>query len=262
MQRGFSLVELSIVLVILGLLTGGILAGQSLIRAAELRAVSTEYSRYLTAAHSFRDKYFAMPGDFRDATKFWGYQSGAGCVTNSAVSPNPSGTCDGNGNASIDAGAAGSQSGELFQFWSHLARAGLIEGTYTGIAGTANQFDATLAGNLPASRFAQAGWGTRTVAFIDGTAGTDFTGNYGTYFLFGAKAPSSFVWNPIMKPEEQWNLDTKMDDGKPATGKMLAGERPTCTTAVAAAAGATDYAATYALSTTTAVCKFYIREIL
>lgn len=58
-KRGFSLVELSIVLVILGLLTGGILAGQSLIRAAELRAVSTEYSRYATAVQSFRDKYFA-----------------------------------------------------------------------------------------------------------------------------------------------------------------------------------------------------------
>lgn len=60
--KAFSLVELSIVLVILGLLTGGILAGQSLIRAAELRAVSTEYSRYITATQSFRDKYFAVPG--------------------------------------------------------------------------------------------------------------------------------------------------------------------------------------------------------
>lgn len=67
MTRGFSLVELSIVLVILGLLTGGILAGQSLIRAAELRSVTTEYGRWVTAMHSFRDKYMAIPGDMRDA---------------------------------------------------------------------------------------------------------------------------------------------------------------------------------------------------
>ena len=62
-QPGFSLVELSIVLVILGLLTGGILAGQSLIRAAELRSISTDYSRYIAAVQAFRDKYFALPGD-------------------------------------------------------------------------------------------------------------------------------------------------------------------------------------------------------
>lgn len=86
MKHGFSLVELSIVLVILGLLTGGILAGQSLIRAAELRSVSTEQSRWVTAANSFRDKYFALPGDFRDATKFWNLQvSGSGCTSSSGV---------------------------------------------------------------------------------------------------------------------------------------------------------------------------------
>ena len=46
MKQGFSLVELSIVLVILGLLTGGILAGQNLIRAAELRAVTTQINNF------------------------------------------------------------------------------------------------------------------------------------------------------------------------------------------------------------------------
>lgn len=69
--RGFSLVELSIVLVILGLLTGGILAGQSLIRASELRSVSTELQRYSSAIYSFRDQYMALPGDMLNATSFW-----------------------------------------------------------------------------------------------------------------------------------------------------------------------------------------------
>ncbi len=53
---GFSLVELAIVLVILGLLAGGVLSGQSLIRAAELRSVIAEYQRYYTAVKIFNDE--------------------------------------------------------------------------------------------------------------------------------------------------------------------------------------------------------------
>ena len=70
-QQGFSLVELSIVLVILGLLVGGILSGQSLIRASELRSVTTEYQTYVTSLGTFRDRYFALPGDLSNAASFW-----------------------------------------------------------------------------------------------------------------------------------------------------------------------------------------------
>ena len=66
-KNAFSLVELSIVLAILGLLTGGILTGQTLIRAAELRAVSTEFQRYQSAVNTFRDKYFSLPCDIRNS---------------------------------------------------------------------------------------------------------------------------------------------------------------------------------------------------
>jgi prepilin-type N-terminal cleavage/methylation domain-containing protein len=77
-SRAFSLVELSIVLVILGLLVGGVLSGQSLIHAAELRAVTTEYQKYMTAVRSFKDKYFASPGDMNNATSLWGVAAGTG----------------------------------------------------------------------------------------------------------------------------------------------------------------------------------------
>lgn len=82
--RGFSLVELSIVLVILGLLTGGILAGQSLIRAAELRSYITDVQRYPAAVNAFKDKYFAYPGDMANATKFWGALGGDGTGNDAA----------------------------------------------------------------------------------------------------------------------------------------------------------------------------------
>jgi prepilin-type N-terminal cleavage/methylation domain-containing protein len=70
-KSAFSLVELSIVLVILGLLVGGVLAGQSLIRAAQLRAVTAQVGQYAAASKTFRDKYFALPGDLPNATSFW-----------------------------------------------------------------------------------------------------------------------------------------------------------------------------------------------
>lgn len=81
MKNAFSLVELSIVLVILGLLTGGILAGQNLIRAAELRSVTTQLQQYQTALQTFRNKYFALPGDMTKATDFWTSAFGTNCVT-------------------------------------------------------------------------------------------------------------------------------------------------------------------------------------
>jgi prepilin-type N-terminal cleavage/methylation domain-containing protein len=70
--RGFTLVELSIVLVILGLLAGGVLAGQGLIRAAELRSITTDQQRFLIAIRAFRDQYRSLPGDMPNATLVWG----------------------------------------------------------------------------------------------------------------------------------------------------------------------------------------------
>ncbi len=133
-EQAFSLVELSIVLVILGLLTGGILAGQSLIRAAELRAVTTEYQRNLTAIQTFRDKYFAIPGDMRNAQSFWG--SAASCPgTASTTAATGVPTCNGDGNGQVGLNPTAT-SNEKFRFWQHLANAGLIEGSFNGVGGT------------------------------------------------------------------------------------------------------------------------------
>ena len=127
-RNAFSLVELSIVLVILGLLTGGILGGQSLIRAAELRALTTEYQRYFAAVSTFRDKYFALAGDMTNATSFWGKDttSTAQCTSDSGTGGTP-GTCNGNGDGWI-----GTDLRENYRAWQQLSLAGLIEGNYVG----------------------------------------------------------------------------------------------------------------------------------
>ena len=79
MQKAFSLVELSIALVILDLLVGRVLSGQSPIHAAELRAVTQEEQKFLAATHTFRDQYLSLPGDMTNATAFWG-TSTTGCI--------------------------------------------------------------------------------------------------------------------------------------------------------------------------------------
>lgn len=71
-QHGFTLIELSIVLIIIGLIVGGVLVGQDLIKAAELRKVISEVETIKTAINTFKVKYNALPGDFSEATSYWG----------------------------------------------------------------------------------------------------------------------------------------------------------------------------------------------
>lgn len=68
---GFSLVELSVVLIILGLLVGGILAGRNLIHAAEINGTMADMERYVTAYQTFRMKYGCIPGDCHNAEDYF-----------------------------------------------------------------------------------------------------------------------------------------------------------------------------------------------
>lgn len=214
MSRAFSLVELSIVLVILGLLTGGILAGQSLIRAAELRAIPTEVSRFNAAVMAFRDKYFALPGDMSNATKFW--NAAASCPGDHTTPATGTATCDGNGNGFI---SNASNWNETWRAWQHLANAGLIEGSYTGVPGSADAFLGVAGSNMPRSKAAtNAGYAYAVLQNYTVDTTPYFRGNYGNTLHWGGG--NGVDEAPFLKPEEAWNIDTKMDDGKPSTGAM------------------------------------------
>jgi prepilin-type N-terminal cleavage/methylation domain-containing protein len=228
-MRGFSLVELSIVLVILGLLTGGILAGQSLIHASELRSYMADYSRYIAALHSFRGKYFGMPGDITNATKFWGAAdpTPATCKT---TTPTGTQTCDGDGNGAVRESAT---SFENFQAWRQMANAGLVEGSFTGLAGTCGAPGdrcPTPGTNIPITKLNKGGWGLYYVASLSADTGSRYAGRYGNVFYSG-KASNDYADNPFLKTEDAWNIDTKLDDGKPGYGKIksyTATSRPNC----------------------------------
>ena len=253
-RSAFSLVELSIVLVILGLLTGGILAGQSLIRGAELRSVSADIQRYMAASHTFRDKYFALPGDMTNAEKFWGTMATGTC-------PNATGgtgtqTCNGDGNGQLWAATAASTTGESFTFWQHLANAGLVEGSYTGRAGPGTATpgrDSVIGTNAPRGRISNAGF---SVEYNVG--GSYGIGNTNFMYVGGVDPGGSPTWGNFIKAEEAWNIDTKTDDGKPGYGKVITSHSAvgTCVTS------ATASAAQYKLDDTGISCHLYIVNFL
>lgn len=258
MEKGFSLVELSIVLVILGLLTGGILTGQSLIRGAELRGVITEFKSYQSAVYTFRDKYFALPGDMTNATRFWGIAGGTGTgAACFSVESTTSATCNGNGNGAIDetagAGTAVWRYGERIRFWQHLANASLISGNYTGKTDSAtNPYELTPGKNVPASRMSNAFWGTNMSNNTTWNAANFWPKTHG----FDGELNIILRQNPLI-PEEAWSIDTKVDDGKPGTGittgfPLGSSENAACSTS------ADQQAAEWDIQNTTAECKINI----
>lgn len=255
MQRlpsGFSLVELSIVLVILGLLVGGILAGQSLIRASELRAVATERDRYTTAVMAFRNKYFALPGDFTKATDFWG--TAANCPGTSAQGSTNATTCNGDGNGMLTTN--GGSANELYRFWQHLANAGLIEGTYSGVQGAADGNDSVIGANVPGSKLATGGWSVYWLGSQPSSV-TLWPGEYGNTLMFGATRVGDPTSAGVLKPEEAWNIDTKTDDGLPRSGRVVPYKNdavPNCSDS------SNDDTALYALTYTGLSCNLFFKN--
>ncbi len=238
-NHAFSLVELSIVLVILGLLAGGIMAGQSLIRASELRNASTEYSRFTTAIQTFREKYSALPGDFSSATRYWNRQLASGyCVTNSGASVGSPGACDGNGDTIPDGYSGTGTQSEPYQVWRHLSASGLIDGSFTGADGlTTSGCDTT---NCPVSKVPGGTWSS--FSFYPFGTTTEIKP-----MLELGKNSGGRNSGGIFKPEEAWNIDTKLDDGNPSQGAVRPVVGSTCINGVAASA-------TYKLDTTDIVC--------
>lgn len=232
-KNAFSLVELSIVLVILGLLVGGILGGKSLIRAAELRSASNEFSRYVTASYTFRDKYFGFPGDISNATSVWGDQAtGTQSCASAATADGSPGTCNGNADGYIGIG------NEMHRAWQQLAFAGLIEGSYTGQngggTGCGSSCDSVAGTNVPMSRIANGGYdytliGQDPVSDAARFFSTVLTGMRNTLTL-GAKSTNFFHLNGLLTPEEAWNIDTKIDDGQPQYGRLWVQRNTNCTT--------------------------------
>ncbi len=130
-QSGFTLVEIAIVLVIIGLLLGGVLKGQELITQAKIKNVANDFNGLTAAIYSYQDRFRAFPGDDPQAADRW---------TNPATTSG-----DGNGfvgaqnNANvIDCGAAANANTENCRFWQHLRLAGFIAGNNASVVAPPN----------------------------------------------------------------------------------------------------------------------------
>jgi len=72
LNHGFTLLEMSIVFLIIGLIAGGIVLGADMIRATGLRTLLSERGELVSAVATFKEKYNGLPGDMRNATSYWG----------------------------------------------------------------------------------------------------------------------------------------------------------------------------------------------
>jgi prepilin-type N-terminal cleavage/methylation domain-containing protein len=118
-QKGFTLVEIAIVLVIIGLLLGGILKGQEMITQAKIKNVIADFSGISAAYHGYQDRYRAIPGDDLNATRWTGAVAGSG-----------NGVVEGAYNSTT-------VTDESRKWWDHLRRSGFVAG-----AGTQQPFNA------------------------------------------------------------------------------------------------------------------------
>lgn len=120
-QNGFTLIEIAIVLVIIGLLLGGVLKGQELITSARVRNLISQQDGIKAAYFGFLDRFRALPGDYAQAV---------------ANIPNVTAGSNGNGNGQITANTvAGATIDEHIAAWDHLSKAGFINGSYNYAAG-------------------------------------------------------------------------------------------------------------------------------
>lgn len=181
-QTGFTLIEIAIVIVILGLLLGGVLKGEELISSARVRNLISQQDGIKAAFFGFQDRFRAPPGDYRDAVANIAGISTAAC--NSGV---------GNGNGRVDAGD------EARLAWEHLSKSGFITGLFTCAA-------ADSATTTPVNSY-----GVYLQVVYDGVYGAG-TATTPSTLRHNIKTGAQFPVELIAE------TDRKIDDGMPNTG--------------------------------------------
>lgn len=217
-QGGFTLIELSIVLVIIGLIVGGVLVGQEMIKAAEMRGFITQIEKISTAINTFRGKYNGLPGDLSSATNF--FTGATNGDANGVITDTP-------GSLSGTATDFSNATGEVIEFFVQLSLSGLLEGATLSRTPSATPLNV----NFPITKFGRAGIVPTAINganFIHvGMASSDLDAD--TVLVFS---------NSSLTPNEAGVFDLKTDDGIANSGGVTA-RTGTSAAAVFAAPGST-----------------------
>lgn len=197
--KGFTLVELSIVIVIISLIVAGVTAGSSLVSSAKLRRTVQVVDQIQAGILSFKYQYGALPGDLKNASSYW-----------------PSVGLDGDGNGNWNCPYWDNGGCDNLRVWQHLALAKYIPGSYTA---TGNPGGGVTPGvNMPLLPYG----GQNTIAAVY----DDIWGRFTTrnYLMIGDR----WFWETSTTNASSYpvawayDLDKKIDDGKPYTGRVLA----------------------------------------
>ena len=226
LMGGFTLIELSIVLVIIGLIVGGVLVGQDLINAAGIRATISQIEKYNAAANTFRGKYGYLPGDIPNPVAGqYGFSAGTGAG-------------QGDGNGVLEGkftGGQGALCGEPQMFWPDLSFANMVDGGFSNNQIACGSFTLTqlqIIGYLPTAKIGQGsyiyvwsgGWGL--LAMHNFGTPNDRTNYFGLSGVIGTSGIPGYGGEPFATPsltvQQAYNIDSKMDDGLPQTGRVLA----------------------------------------
>jgi|SRR5688572_14562594 prepilin-type N-terminal cleavage/methylation domain-containing protein len=186
-QNGFTLVEIAIVLVIIGLLLGGILKGQEMITQAKIKNVIADMSGVSAAMYGYQDRYRALPGDDKGAKDRWSTgvdvaDPGNGVISGTYLAASPA---------------------ETAEFWRHLRLAGFVAGS-----GADQPFNA-VSGRMGV----QTGDGTgATPGAVLNTAGATPIPGISTLIMCSANLPDKIAIS----------VDAQMDDGDALRGSVRA----------------------------------------
>jgi prepilin-type N-terminal cleavage/methylation domain-containing protein len=204
-QTGFTLIELAIVLVIIGLLLGGVLRGQELINSAKVKNMARDFQNVQVYIYGYQDKFKALPGDDSNAV------SHLGATANQSATGAGNGVIGGNWNSTT-------ATDESAIFWQHVRLAGLAPGATVIAAGPYYPTNAD-GGRI----------GVQSVSTFAGT----ITGMSGAYVVCSDAILGKFAKQ----------LDTTLDDGVGDTGSVRIQLNPpaAASAGVAAPADATNY---------------------
>jgi prepilin-type N-terminal cleavage/methylation domain-containing protein len=210
-SQAFTLIELSIVLVVIALLVGGILVGRELIHIAQLRSVLSQVEKYNVAVNNYKGKYQCLPGDCAESTLLWGAKADCNMST-----PAPSGTetCNGNGDNIVGPDSTV----EEHVFWQQLSNAGFISENLRGADFFVGQNPSTglYDQSIPRTGISGTGIGITNVTGLI----VYHTAIRGQYFVMGgfSNVGTHLPYDERLVPADAFYIDSKLDDGMPDTG--------------------------------------------